>query len=106
MNISHNKYDTIEGIIFNEGLRISSVQLNTQENKLEINLNSNLTIVSPIKNYSNLKTATIKQLKNYRLVSNGIGIHWPELDEDLSLKGLLKEFLTKKINSKRKLIIA
>jgi hypothetical protein len=106
MNTSQNKYDAIEHIIFQEGLRITSLELSPENDKLFIHLNTNLTFVTPTKNYSRLKNASVKRLKNYRLVGSGVGIHWPDLDEDLSLKGFLKEFLSQKIKARRKLIIA
>ena len=106
MSISHSKYDAIENIIFKEGLRITSLEISPESNKLFIHLNNNLIFVTPTKNYSGLKNASIKRLKNYRLIGSGIGINWPDLDEDLSLKGFLKEFLMQKIKSRKKLIIA
>ena len=106
MNISHNKYDTIENIIFEEGLRITSLEISPENDKLLIHLNTQLTFVAPTKNYNGLKNASAKRLKNYRLVGSGVGIHWPDLDEDLSLKGFLKEFLLQRVKSKRKLVIA
>ena len=106
MSISLNKYDAIENFIFKEGLRITSLKISPENDKLFIHLNTNLIFVTPTKNYAGLKNASAKRLKNYRLVGSGIGIHWPDLDEDLSLKGFLKEFLTRKVNSRRKLIIA
>jgi len=30
-----------------------------------------------------------RQRNKYRLIGNGVGIHWPELDEDLSVSGLI-----------------
>jgi hypothetical protein len=36
-----------------------------------------------------LREATGAQVKNYRLIGGGLGIHWPDLDEDLSVEGLL-----------------
>jgi len=106
MNISHNKYDAIENIIFKEGLRITSLEISPENDKLFIHLNTNLIFVAPTKNYSGLKNASVKRLKNYRLVGSGVGIHWPDLDEDLSLKGFLKEFLSQRVKTKRKLVIA
>ena len=93
MNTSHNKYDAIENLIFNEGLRISSIKLSPNHAKLFIQLNTDLVFITPIRSYKGLKNASIKHLKNYKLIAGGTGIHWPELDEDLSLKGFLKEFL-------------
>ncbi len=106
MNTSHNKYDAIESLIYSEGLKISSVEVTSNNSKLLIHLNNHLTFVTPTKNYEGLKNATSKRLKNYRLIGSGIGIHWPELNEDLSLKGFLQEFLRQKIRSKRKFVIA
>lgn len=106
MNISHNNYDAIENIIFKEGLKITSLEISPENDKLFIHLNTHLTFVAPIKNYSGLKNASVKRLKNYRLIGSGIGIHWPDLDEDLSLKGFLKEFLSQRVKTKRKLVIA
>ena len=36
-----------------------------------------------------LSDATPAQRSNYRLVGNGHGIHWPDVDEDLSVDGML-----------------
>ena len=36
-----------------------------------------------------LAQATISQLQNYEISPSGYGIHWPELDEDLSIDGLI-----------------
>ena len=64
--------------------------------------------LSPLisKNFIGLKNASVKCLKNFRLVGSGVGIHWPDLDEDLSLKGFLKEFLSQRVKTRRKLVIA
>lgn len=106
MNISYYKYDAIESIIFKEGLRITSLEISPENEKLFIHLNTELTFVAPVKNYSGLKNASTKRLKNYRLVGKGVGIHWPDLNEYLSLKGFLKEFLSQKVKTRKKLAIA
>jgi hypothetical protein len=36
-----------------------------------------------------LKSASLEQLQNYEV--SRTGIHWPDIDEDLSLRGFLKE---------------
>ncbi len=36
-----------------------------------------------------LNTATPEQRSKYELGGGGIGLHWPELDEDLSIAGLM-----------------
>ncbi|MCF8225692.1 MAG: DUF2442 domain-containing protein [Bacteroidales bacterium] len=35
------------------------------------------------------KKATPSQLNNFRFIGNGIGIHWADLNEDISVAGLL-----------------
>ena len=40
--------------------------------------------------YPRLAHATRKQLGNFRWIGKGLGIHWPDLDEDLSIEGFLK----------------
>ena len=39
--------------------------------------------------FPRLLAATPKQRKKYEIGGGGIGLHWPELDEDLSVAGLL-----------------
>jgi hypothetical protein len=106
MNTSHNKYDALESIIYKDGLRISKVDVSNEHDKLFIRLNNGRVFVIFVKNYGRLKNASVKRLKNYRLVGNGIGIHWPDLNEDLSLKGFMKEFITQRLRSGSRLVIA
>ena len=40
--------------------------------------------------YPNLLHATPQQRNNWKLAGGGYGIHWPDLDEDLSTEGLLR----------------
>lgn len=37
-----------------------------------------------------LRSASPNQRKNWRLIGGGIGIHWEEIDEDLSVESLLR----------------
>jgi hypothetical protein len=43
----------------------------------------------PLSWYGTLASATRQQLEDYEFLGNGEGIHWPQLDEDLSVSGLL-----------------
>lgn len=47
------------------------------------------TLSVPLAWFSSLSSATREQLENFELLAEGEGIHWPQLDEDLSVKGLL-----------------
>lgn len=44
----------------------------------------------PLEWFSKLRAATEKQLSNWRFIGNGQGIHWEEIDEDLSVESLLE----------------
>ena len=37
-----------------------------------------------------LERATPEQRRNYQLIADGIGAHWPDIDEDLSARGFLE----------------
>ena len=47
-------------------------------------------VIVPLIWFPRLSNATRSQLENYALLGDGEGIHWPELDEDLSVAGLLR----------------
>ena len=44
----------------------------------------------PIEWFPKLRDATPKQKKNWRLIGKGIGVHWEDLDEDISVAALLQ----------------
>jgi hypothetical protein len=48
------------------------------------------TIMVPLTWYPRLFSATVAQRKNWRVAGAGYGIHWPDVDEDLSTEGLLR----------------
>jgi hypothetical protein len=47
-------------------------------------------VIIPIVWFPRLANATKSQLENYELLGDGEGVHWPEIDEDLSVAGLLR----------------
>ena len=46
-------------------------------------------IAVPLEWFPTLRDATPRQRSTWRLIGRGIGIHWPELDEDVSVESLL-----------------
>jgi hypothetical protein len=44
----------------------------------------------PLEWFPKLRDASAKQRKKWRLIGKGIGINWPDLDEDISVSALLK----------------
>ena len=47
-------------------------------------------IIVPLVWFPRLTAATKNQLINYEFLGDGEGIHWPDIDEDLSVAGLLR----------------
>ncbi len=47
-------------------------------------------VAVPLVWFPRLSKATRNQLENYEFLGDGEGLHWPELDEDLSVAGLLR----------------
>ena len=107
MNTSANKqFDVIEHIIFQEGLRIQAIDIHPELDLMTIYLNTKVALSQNISFYKLLKQADRSQLLQYELIGDGIGVHWPLLDEDLSLKGFLQYELRKVINSNKDSIAA
>jgi len=57
---------------------------------LIVDLLDGRTISVPLAWYPRLSGADTKHLANWELAGGGYGIHWPDLDEDLSTEGLLR----------------
>ena len=83
--------DPIERLIFEKGLRATEIMVNKKLKTIVILLNNGIVIKVPTDLYSALKSATQEELNNWELISGGTGIRWKALNEDLSLKGLIKE---------------
>src|SRR5947199_4737893 len=60
------------------------------KNSLSVALRDGRTIPVPLAWYPRLLNATAKQRKNWQIGGGGYGIHWPDIDEDLSTEGLLR----------------
>ena len=44
----------------------------------------------PVEANKKLKNATEKQRNNIEIICGGTGLHWPDLDEDLSVTGIIE----------------
>jgi hypothetical protein len=68
--------------------RVSEVLFTDEE--LSVTMKDGRTITVPLAWYPRLLRATPAQRKNWKIAGGGYGIHWPDLDEDLSTEGLLR----------------
>lgn len=60
------------------------------EDSLSLDLADGRTISVPLAWYPRLLNATQEQRENWQIAGGGFGIHWPDVDEDLSLEGILR----------------
>ncbi|HEV7276136.1 MAG TPA: DUF2442 domain-containing protein [Devosiaceae bacterium] len=56
---------------------------------LQVTLDDGRLLAVPIEWFPRLRDASTAARSNWRLIGRGEGIHWPELDEDISILGLL-----------------
>ena len=59
------------------------------EDSLTVELADGRTIAVPLAWFPRLLHGTPAELANWRLIGSGEGIHWPDLDEDISVESLL-----------------
>jgi len=60
------------------------------EDTISVDLIDGRTIAAPLTWYPRLLHASEEQRRNWQISGGGYGIHWPEIDEDLSTEGLLR----------------
>lgn len=68
--------------------RVADVSVTDDE--LVVALRDGRRLAVPLAWFPRLLRATPRQRSNYEILGAGIGIRWPELDEDLSVEGLLR----------------
>lgn len=68
--------------------RVADVKFTKHD--MSVALRDGRTITVPLAWYPRLLKASASQRKNWRVAGGGYGIHWPDIDEDLSTEGLLR----------------
>jgi hypothetical protein len=66
------------------------VGLEIDDDTLSVSLMDGRTISVPLAWYPRLLDATKVQRENWKIAGGGYGLHWPDIDEDLSTEGLLR----------------
>lgn len=69
---------------------VLAVDVHFRDDALHVRLSDGREISVPIEWFPRLRDATPEQRSNWRLIGRGVGIHWADLDEDLSVAGLLR----------------
>ncbi|MEL7054406.1 MAG: DUF2442 domain-containing protein [Cyanobacteria bacterium J06588_5] len=73
-----------------ELLEVPMIQtLQIDDETLSVDLSDGRTIAVPLSWYPRLTHGSDKERQNYRLIGKGNGIHWQDLDEDISIQNLI-----------------
>ncbi len=67
-----------------------AIEVETNDQELIVTLIDGRTLSVPLVWFPSLIAATAEQRANLRLLGAGTGIHWPDIDEDISVAGLLR----------------
>lgn len=86
------------------------MEVSFTDEEMTVEIDDGRTVIVPLLWYPRLLNATPPERLNWRLIGNGEGIHWPDLDEDISLENILNgkksgespESMKKWINSRTK----
>ena len=66
-----------------------AVDVHLTEDTLTVDLSDGRTILVPLGWYPRLQHASPQERNNWRFIGKGQGIHWEDIDEDVSVEGLL-----------------
>ncbi len=66
-----------------------AIDVTVSEDTLIVELSDGRTISVPLDWYPRLTHATKAEKANWRFIGKGNGIHWEDIDEDISVEGLL-----------------
>jgi hypothetical protein len=72
-----------------EGSSLLACGVKVTESELAVELGDGRRVCVPLAWYPRLQHRSARERRNWRLIGKGTGIHWPDLDEDISVAGLI-----------------
>lgn len=75
--------------VVQNNMEVVAVDVDFVDDMICLTLTDGREVRTPIEFYPRLAAASPRQLKNFRLIAGGRGIHWEELDEDLSVDSIV-----------------
>ena len=75
--------------ILADRLRAQAVSVRFADGSVRVVLNDGREISAPLAWFPRLRDASDERRANWRLIGGGEGVHWPDLDEDVSVNALL-----------------
>jgi Protein of unknown function (DUF2442) len=67
-----------------------AIDVNCANDKLEVVLADGREIFVPLTWFPRLQKAGVEERRHWRLIGGGMGIHWEDIDEDISIESLLR----------------
>jgi hypothetical protein len=68
---------------------VTATQVAVSDDTLTVELSDGRAISAPLAWYPRLVHGTVEERRHWRFIGQGTGIHWPDLDEDISIENLL-----------------
>ena len=68
----------------------TAIDVTVMDDRLVVILADGRELAAPLAWFPRLLEATQDQRRNWRLIGRGHGIHWPDVDEDISVASLLR----------------
>ena len=62
---------------------------------MTVKLKNGYNMVFSLDEFGRLKKATPQQRENWEFIAGGVGVHWEDIDEDLSVKGFIRSYIEK-----------
>ena len=67
----------------------TAIRARVSDDTLSVDFSDGRTLAAPVAWYPRLAHGTAEERGHWRLIGDGRGIHWPDLDEDISVENLL-----------------
>lgn len=74
-----------------ESVSATDVEISDADATIKIHLADGRTLTVPLLWFPRLRAASPEQRRHWRFIGGGTGIHWPDIDEDLSVRSMLIE---------------
>lgn len=73
-----------------KAISIVATDVRFDAQSMHVQLSDGREVSVPLEWFPKLRGATEKQRRKWRFIGKGVGIHWEELDEDISVEALLR----------------
>ncbi len=83
--------ETLDKLVLETKVKIKHVVIDRDLDLILVVLNNGGVLRVRISDFPKLRKAPKSKLTDWRLIANGIGIHWNQLDEDISIKGMIQQ---------------